>query len=169
MAEPEKAPKVLVEPLALIGDEPAFTLDEDRLKLQNFADTVAAVSLGTNPVFSVGGQLTGGDTETLSIGADDQAAVITDVILTATDRYAICRARSRVILEGSTATLASFGVGHNSNSSSGLDSVLASLQSGIRIEPGIAVTITSVALHEYACHGSKMEVEYTVSGYYAQP
>jgi len=129
----------------------------------------AAVSLGVNPVFSVGGQLSGGDSETLSIGADDQAAVITDVILTATDIYTNCKARSRVILQDSTATLASFGVGHNSNSSSGLDSVLASLQSGIRIEPGIAVTITSVELHEYACHGSKMEVEYTVSGYYAQP
>jgi hypothetical protein len=129
----------------------------------------AAVSMGTNPVFSVGGQLSGGDSETLSIGADDQAAVITDVILTATDRYTSCRARSRVILEDSTSTLASFGVGHNSNSSSGLDSVLASLQSGVRIEPGIAVTITSVELHEYSCHGSNMEVEYTVSGYYAQP
>ena len=70
---------------------------------------------------------------------------------------------------GLIATLASFGIAHGSNSGSGVDSVVvASLHSGVRIEPGIAVKITSVELHKSSCHGS-MEVEYTVSGYYAQP
>ena len=46
--------KVPVERLALIGDEPVFTLGEDRLRLENFADTIAAVSLGTEGPFTIG-------------------------------------------------------------------------------------------------------------------
>ena len=42
------------EPLALIADEPVFTFDDDRLRLRNFADTVAAVSLGTEGPFTIG-------------------------------------------------------------------------------------------------------------------
>ncbi len=46
--------KVQFEPLALIGDEPVSTLDDDRLSLRNFAETVAAVSLGTEGPFTIG-------------------------------------------------------------------------------------------------------------------
>ena len=49
-----KKKKVTAERLALIGDEPVFTLGEDRLSLQNFADTIAAVSLGTEGPFTIG-------------------------------------------------------------------------------------------------------------------
>ncbi|MCH9033818.1 MAG: hypothetical protein IID42_04865 [Planctomycetes bacterium] len=46
--------KVKFEPLALIGDEPVSTLADDRLSLRNFAETVAAVSLGTEGPFTIG-------------------------------------------------------------------------------------------------------------------
>ena len=49
-----KKKKVQFEPLALIGDEPVATLDDDRLSLRNFAETVAAVSLGTEGPFTIG-------------------------------------------------------------------------------------------------------------------
>jgi|GEM_PF-1894658 len=49
-----KREKFIVEPLALIGDEPVYTLDDDRLTLRTFAETVAAVSLGTEGPFTIG-------------------------------------------------------------------------------------------------------------------
>ena len=49
-----KEQKVTVEPLALVGDEPVYTLVDDRLTLQNYADTIAAVSLGTEGPFTIG-------------------------------------------------------------------------------------------------------------------
>ena len=49
-----KKKKVEFKPLALIGDEPVGTLDDDRLNLRNFAETVAAVSLSTEGPFTIG-------------------------------------------------------------------------------------------------------------------
>jgi hypothetical protein len=132
----------------------------------------AAVSLGANPVFSVGGQLSGTESRTLSPGSEGYAMVITDVMLTASDTSHSCRGNSRFIIQDSTGALASYAVGVTYDSRSYANwqpQLVGTLQSGIRIDPGGGLTIATEALYEGGCGGSKMEVEYTISGYYAQP
>jgi hypothetical protein len=132
----------------------------------------AAVSLGANPVFSTGGYLSGTESRSLLIASEEQALVITDVLLTASDANYSCRGNSRITIQDSTGTLASFAVGVSDDSRSFANwgpQFVGSLQSGIRIDPGVEPTIAVQALYEGSCNGSKMEVEYTISGYYAQP
>ena len=61
-----------VKPLALIGDEPVYTLVDDRLSLRNFAETIAAVSLGTEGPFTIGvfGRWGHGKTSLLRLSMD---------------------------------------------------------------------------------------------------
>ena len=60
------------KPVALIGDEPVFSQDEDRLVLRNFAATIAAVSLGTEGPFTIGvfGRWGHGKTSLLRLSQD---------------------------------------------------------------------------------------------------
>ena len=67
-----KDTEIKFEPLHLIGDEPVFTMPEDRLSLRNFADTIAAVSLGTEGPFTIGvfGRWGHGKTSLLRLSRD---------------------------------------------------------------------------------------------------
>ena len=132
----------------------------------------AAISLGENPVFSTGGHLSGTESRSLAIASEDQAVIITDVLLTASDSSSNCRGNSRFIIQDSTGALASFAVGVTKDSrgyANWQPQLIGALQSGIRIDPGGGLTIATETLYEDGCGGSEMEVEYTISGYYAQP
>jgi len=132
----------------------------------------AAVSTGSNPVFSVGGQLSSTESHSLPVGKEGYAMVITDVMLAASDGSSSCRGNSRVMVASSLGTLASFAVGvtYDSRSYSNWYPLLSnSFESGLRVDPGEPVTISAVQRYEGGCDGPGMEIEYTVSGYYARP
>jgi hypothetical protein len=109
----------------------------------------SAVSLATNPVWSVGG--TPSSTEILTAPAD-QDMIITDVHFANTDSHWI---RVEMALAGDT--VAAF------TSDSATDRLPVALQSGIRVPAGETLTIG------FAAYYGLSSVRYTISGYYAQP
>jgi hypothetical protein len=109
----------------------------------------SAVSLGTNPVWSVGG--TPSSTEILTAPAD-QDMIITDVHFANTDG-------SWLRLEMHTS--GTYVAGFSSDDTS--DRTVASLRSGIRVPAGQALTMN------FEAHYGLGSSRYTVSGYYAQP
>ena len=121
----------------------------------------AAVSLGTNPVWSVGGFTEG--TETVEIGTAPMGLdmIITDVHMTGSCRNCTIRAS----IQTETSTLASYrwwqwsdGGGETSSVISP-DPIAQSMVSGLRVPAGESVTLTI----------SGFGMDYTLSGYYAQP
>ena len=131
------------------------------------------VSLGSNPIFSSGGNLNGTDSINLSaLVSPGSALVITDVILSVSDEYSSCFGNSRVTIREGSTTLASFAVGvSNDDRNRGMynPNLVSTLRSGILISPGVAPTVAVESLSEGSCEDGSMGVEYTVSGYYAQP
>jgi hypothetical protein len=132
----------------------------------------AAVSMGLNPVFSVGGHVSGTDSRSLStLASAEQAVVITDVMLTTSDAWSGCFGNSRVSLLDGPDTVASFSVGVSRDSrqyTNWSPQFVGSFQSGIRFDPSVVPTLTIEYLSGSDCNGG-MNVEYTISGYYAQP
>ena len=133
----------------------------------------AAVSLGSNPVVSVGGTLDGTETDVPLVAPTDQAFIVTDVVLSAMDSTSNCRGGVRVDLNSDGSLVGRFSVGlaipvydygdYQSNNA-------VRLESGIRIAPGKSLTIVAPERSSWgSCSGSGMEVHYTLSGYYAQP
>jgi hypothetical protein len=109
----------------------------------------AAVSMGSNPLWSVGGTPT--STETLTAPAD-QDMIITDVHFANTDGHWL---RLEMHLSGSTvAAFISDGT---------TDRPSVSLQSGIRVPAGDTLSMGFAGYHGLSTS------RYTVSGYYAQP
>jgi len=109
----------------------------------------SAVSLGSNPVWSMGG--TPDSTESLTAPAD-QDMIITDVHFSNTDGHWL---RMEMYLMGTPVA------GFTSDDTS--DRQAVALRSGIRVPAGQELTINFEA---YYGLGS---TRYTVSGYYAQP
>jgi hypothetical protein len=109
----------------------------------------AAVSMGSNPLWSVGGSPSA--TETLT-APSDQDMIITDVHFSNTDSGWL-----RLNMDIAGATVASFV------SDSATDRPQISLQSGIRVPAGETMFMSFIAYYGLTTVG------YTVSGYYAQP
>jgi len=98
--------------------------------------------------------------------------VITDVILTGSDTQNQCFGNSRITINVGGDTFASFAVGVSSDSRDWTmwsSQMVSALRSGIRISPGVVPEIQAQSLYESSCGGGEMDVEYTLSGYYAQP
>ncbi len=132
----------------------------------------AAVSLGSNPVVSTGGRLEGTDSVVGLTAPSDSSLVITSVILSAYDPSSGCMANSSIALSDGSEELARFAVGLSRPSSSYSDyqpTLVASMPSGIHIEAGETLTLTSTQHYESSCSSSTLNVVYTLSGYYAQP
>jgi len=132
----------------------------------------AAVSLGSNPVVSAGGQLLGSDSATPLTAPSDSSLVITSVILSASDSTSNCMANASVAISDGTHSLARFAVGLSRPSSSYSNHhpiMVANMPSGIHIPAGETLTMTSLQNYETGCSGGHVSIEYTVSGYYAQP
>ncbi len=125
----------------------------------------AAVSLGANPIVSVGGTIGPGDTVTALTVPADALLIITDVYFGATaytGGTSDCRTHFS-IQDGGGFVLAAFAVGGNQGSGDHF-STEASLESGIPIESG-DLTIVGTGFGGRPCSDST----YTLSGYYAQP
>ena len=132
----------------------------------------AAVSLGSNPVVSVGGQVAGSESTSVLSVPSDVSLVITSVILSAHDASSGCMANSTVVLSDGTEDVARFAVGLSRPSSSYSDYVptlVANMAAGIHIPAGATLTLTSVQNYQSSCNDGTLDLEYTVSGYYAQP
>ena len=133
----------------------------------------AAVSLGSNPVVSSGGQLAGSDSASPLTAPADSSLVITSVVLSAFDPSSGCMGNSSVVISDGTSDVGRFvvGLGRPGHSSfSSYDPVLvANLPSGIVIPAGATLTLTSTQHYQSACDDGTLNIEYTVSGYYARP
>jgi hypothetical protein len=107
----------------------------------------AAVSLGSNPVWSTGGTPAASAVVASPVGKD---LIITDFVAGGTNGY------HRVVLMLSDGTiLAGFGA------NVGVSNV--NFESGIRVPAGDTLTMT------FASNYSRSDFRYTLSGYYAQP
>ncbi len=121
----------------------------------------AAVSYGSNPVWSVGGQIDSSGTTVVFTAPPEQDAVITDVYVTPT----CANCSPRVTIDTATDRLASYRYWQFKDGGSNADSVVSphtikqQFQSGVRVPAGEEVSITL----------SSHSVDYTLSGYYAQP
>jgi len=134
------------------------------------------VSYGTNPVVSYGGTVSSGASVSALTAPSDQALIITDLILTASNTGSQCRGAQRLSLVSSSGTVAVFSVGMGweygggtSYSSSDYEQLLvANMQSGIRIAAGDTLTLNSTDRWSASC-GDAIDVDYLLAGYYAQP
>ena len=130
----------------------------------------AAVSMGSNPLFAKGGELSTSGTTAFTAPAD-QAAVVTDVLISGNDEDADCGGHNKVTLKVGTDVVSEIVVGltRDSTYSSHYDPVVQlKMQSGIPVPPGASLTIENTSIRSDYCSGI-MEVHYTLSGYYAQP
>jgi hypothetical protein len=131
----------------------------------------AAVSYGSNPVVSTGGQLVGAETQSAMSAPVGSNLIVTGIVLSASNPWSACTGNYSVVLDAGGGSLARFVVGlsrpgHSSFSSYDPVSVI-SLPSGIRVPAGETLQITSVANEASSCEGGNMRVDYTLSGYYA--
>jgi hypothetical protein len=127
----------------------------------------AAVSLGTNPVWSVGGTI-GGEIVTVLTAPSDQAGVVTDVAITATGHRDAPCTTTVTLLDDDATISAAYQLASNtrpSNYAWAPTSVVQSLSSGIAVAPGDTLRISV----DSTCSPSTIVVAYTLSGYYAQP
>ena len=122
----------------------------------------AAVSLGSNPLWSKGGILTDSleVVVTAPVGLD---AVVTDVVLT----YADGNCHPRVEMKDDAGeVLASFilFLNQDSDKTAQPTNIQHAFKSGISVASG-----ESLSMSQFYIGGPCNEVNYTISGYYAQP
>jgi hypothetical protein len=130
----------------------------------------AAVSYGSNPVFSVGGTLdfvAGADSP--AVGSTGQDAIITDILMTPTVNNGNCVATTAVELADSSDSLAQFGVILSSLLNGGDIGEEIHLESGIRVPDGETLTLTSSGAIAHSSCPTNITIYYTLSGYYAEP
>ena len=122
----------------------------------------SAVSFGSNPVWSKGGLVTESPevVVTAPIGSD---VVVTDVVLTFSDSNCYPRVE---IKDDAGEVLASFKLFLNQDSDKTHQptNIQHAFKSGIPVASG-----TSLSMSQYYSAGTCSEVNYTLSGYYAQP
>ena len=133
----------------------------------------AAVSLGSNPVVSAGGKLSGPETISAMSAPEGSNLIITGVVLSASNPWSACTGNYSVVFNLGSDVLARFVVGlsrpgHSSYSSYEPVSAV-NLPSGIQVPAGETLTVTTYSNNYESCHDNKINVEYTLSGYYAQP
>ncbi len=123
-----------------------------------------AVSLGSNPVFSVGGHPGASDTTTVLTAPSDQAAIVTDVAITAIGYNGSYACTSSVsLLDPDGTSHASYRVASNTGPYSNSitpSNIVQSFSSGVAVAPGDTLRISL---------SGNCTVSYTLSGYYAQP
>ena len=133
----------------------------------------AAVSLGSNPVVSTGGQLAGSDSASPLTAPADSSLVITSVILSTFNSSSGCLGNTSITISDGTGDLARFAVGLGRSGSSSLTNyepiLIANLPSGIHLPAGATLTMTSTQNYQDGCDDGTLNIEYTLSGYYAQP
>ena len=131
-----------------------------------------AVSYGANPVFSVGGSVSPGDVISPLTAPTGSDLIITDVYFSSS-AYAYWGSYTCAMNLSFTDTSGNV-VGHYRVSGSGDNSapsgvwVSESYNSGLRVSSGDSL-ILSAATHATSSYDCLAGVEYTLSGYYAEP
>jgi len=128
----------------------------------------AAVSLGTNPVFSQGGSVERGDADSVLTAPADMDLVITDVSLGIFTNHYYCKQvlGVRLYLVDET-ILARYPIMIDIYRHGGIYNQTVNMQSGIRLPAGEAMLLWVESGASEGC--SDARVDYTFSGYYAQP
>ncbi len=124
-----------------------------------------SISYGANPVVSAGGEAS--SSQTLFTAPSSQLIVVTDVVLTVSgySNYDPCRSVISLITSGGD-TIGSFRLvamddsGNNSYPRWGTSNVVHSFVSGLPLPIGESLELT---------HSGDCSVNYTISGYYAEP
>jgi hypothetical protein len=132
--------------------------------------TGTVISTGHNPVVAQGGHLNySGDEHTVFTAPSDQNIVLTDVVLTGGNTNYDCRGQSRVTLQlASGLVLGVFAVDQRAAQQSQTGSIVAHYDSGLPVPAGDSVLIRTDG--NYASCGSTYHfVDYSISGYLAQP
>jgi hypothetical protein len=138
----------------------------------------AAVSYGSNPVQSFGGSLAADSSATLLTVPTDQSFVVTDVRLTAKSTHNGCMDKVDVEVFAADTTVAAYNVSTSYEreyfgNHTLADSVTESMVSGLRIQGGEALSLSTSLYNTFTysgCSSSRaVTVMYTLSGYYAQP
>jgi hypothetical protein len=140
----------------------------------------AAVSLGINPVFSVGGTgISSGGASTIVTAPATQDMIVTDVLLQSYTTSGCKRAHRSALSIGGTLvgdfeTSSAFGgSGYHDSMTDGGSQVSQSFGSGIRVQAGETLQISVSQTWDFTRTGCSAEVNggvrYTISGYYAQP
>ena len=137
----------------------------------------AVVSMGANPIVSIGGRLTSGTSTTLFSADSGQDLIITDIVLTSDSNMECKRSHWTHLTHSGGATLGSFqtttatGRKWNDHDSSGGDSVQHSFEAGLRVPAGNTVTmdVLETTNQGSGCGSStSYGVHYAIAGYYAQ-
>jgi len=130
----------------------------------------SAISTGSNPVLAHGGRLSySGDEQTVFTAPADQDIVVTDVVLSGANTTYDCRGQSRVTLTTpSGGTLASFAVDQRAQVYTQTGIITAHYGSGLPVSAGESLTIHTDSGFA-SCPTSYHYVDYSISGYLAQP
>ena len=138
---------------------------------------LGAVSMGANPVWSVGGVLTGAENRIVIEAPEDQSMVFTDVALSLSSTNTACASVVEVGLGGDASTsisealLGRFTVGVNREGYSKTryhPIQTIQLSAGGQLSPGDELKIFSDVKWVAYCSSDEVRLSYTVSGYYAQ-
>ena len=144
----------------------------------------AAVSSGSNPIASFSGVLSVDtsssspvSTELISVPSD-QALILTDLSFYTRSNDPACMDMIQIQLSTAEGDVGNYEVatrycyGSNSCFADGT-SVEQSLRSGLRVNPGTTLTLSNSKYQTWTwtgCYGSRtVSIQYTISGYYAQP
>ena len=126
----------------------------------------AVVSLGSNPTFSMGGELVGATMTTLDPTEWSQQMVVTDVVLTIAQSN--CSSTVELVNAAELRSVAAFKLFSSFTNNNGWGNphrvqptgVSHSFESGLPSQPGTAIELVNTG---------DCTVGYTLSGYYAQP
>jgi hypothetical protein len=129
-----------------------------------------AVSTGANPVVSAGGLISVDSSETAISADTGQDVVITDLVMGITNTYSYyCEANFQVSATLADGTVVGrFAVGMPNLDQSQLRNEIVSFRSGLRVPAGDSLTLSLTAPWR-DCGDSYYTLNYTVSGYQAQP
>jgi hypothetical protein len=135
-----------------------------------FAIPGPSVSYGANPIWSVGGDLNiiSSDSVTLNVAQTGQELIITDLVFTVATSEFSCMVLGTVELSDSTSTLASYSVRAARYGEGQADSAI-SMNSGIRVQEGESLVVSTANIWESSCSTTATRVHYSLSGYYAEP
>ena len=142
----------------------------------------AAISMGENPVWSIGNEVASGTPVELDLEIPDgQIAIISDLVFSTTGVEASCPGHVKFHLDTSTSRIASMAVevsswltlgrsgthqsyGYATNTTNGPSVAPIHFKSGLRVASGETLTLET---EQTGCGGTTSL--YTLSGYYAQP
>jgi hypothetical protein len=131
-----------------------------------------AVSYGANPVFSVGGSVVPGDVVTPLIAPTGSDLIITDVYFSSSAVYYSTSwncAMNLSLTDTSGNVVGNFRVsGSGDNSAPPGVLVSESYNSGLRVSSGDSLILTATT-HSTSSYDCLAGVEYTLSGYHAEP